>query len=184
MSQCWAEPTLQRLLVPLLHFEACSLSLPLKLSLGDSLVSLLGCLCFFFSYFFFFLDESSYQLIPYHQINQTMKSLGLPESKIGPIIHNCSVCTVTDNTALRGWPSKLDGKSPGTRKLLPRLKYLWSFCVCEMLPSENRKSHTNKTGVVFWHGRRETGLSDSIPLIASIRVTAGTSSARILLIDF
>lgn len=87
-------------------------------------------LLFFFSYFFFFLDESSYQLIPYHQINQTMKSLGLPESKIGPIIHNHSVCIVTDNTALRGWPSKFDGKSPGRRKLLLRLKYLLKFfCV-------------------------------------------------------
>lgn len=114
-------------------------------------MSLLGCLCFFFfPYFFFFLDESSYQLIPYHQINQTMKSLGLPESKIGPIIRNCSVCIVTDNTALRGWPSKLDGKSPGTKRLLPRLKYLLKFFVCRMLPSENRKSHTNKACILTW----------------------------------
>lgn len=62
-------------------------------------MSLLGCLCFF-SPFLFFLDESFYQLIPYHQIDQTMKSLGLPESKIVPIIHNHCVCLVTDNIPL------------------------------------------------------------------------------------
>lgn len=87
-------------------------------------MSLLGCLCFFFSQFLFFLDESFYQLIPYHQINQTMKSLGLPESKIGPIIHNHCVCIVTDNALPRGWPSEYDGKSPGTSNLLPKPKYL------------------------------------------------------------
>lgn len=134
-------------------------------------MSFLGCFCFF-SYFFFFLDESFYQLVPYHQIDQTVKSLGLPVSKIGPIIHNHCVCLVTDNAPLGGWPSKCDGKSPGTRSLLPKQKYLLKFfgvCVCfkfgEMLSAENRKSHTNKTGVLFCQCRREGKLSDSVLLL-------------------
>lgn len=127
----------------------------------------------FFSYFFFFLDESFYQLIPYHQIDQTMKSLGLPESEIGPIIHNHCVCLVTDNTPLRGWPSKYDGKSPGTRNLLPKQKYLLKFfgvCVLNLVKCFQLKTgnHTQIKPVLYFVnvGRRVNYLIVSLYLCA------------------
>lgn len=124
-SQLFAEPHSAEISGSLMHLEALLL-LAIKIILRRQLCVFPWLLLLFFL-FLFFLDESFYQLVPYHQIDQTVKSLGLPASEIGPIIHNHRVCLVTDNAPLRGWPSKCDGKSPGTRNLLPKQKYLLKF---------------------------------------------------------
>lgn len=141
-------PTLQRFLAPCCILKlSCHLAIKIILRRQPCVFTWLPLLLFLF---LFFLDESFYQLIPYHQIDQTMKSLGLPESKIGPL----STTTVSALSLIihhSGWPSKCDGKSPARRNLLPKQKYLLKFCCVwvffggwgvkfgEMLPAENRK---------------------------------------------
>lgn len=110
-------------------------------------MSLLGCLCAFFPIsFFFFLDESFYQPLPSHQIDQTMKSLGLPESKIGPIIHNHCALSLIIYCSRAGPQSRMENHQ-GQETFYPNKNICWSsfgvgFKFGEMLPPENRKSHT------------------------------------------